>query len=108
MAKIELKLRNPETEKVEVYSPKKFLGARIVRNLYKKQEELSAEDAGPLDQLDGMVDFFIEEVFDNQFTQDDFYDGIESHKLSATIEKLTEQVTGVNPRSMVADPKIVN
>lgn len=107
MAKIELKLFNQETEKTEVYTPKKPIWGRVVRELLKKQAELEAEDASPLEQIDGMVEFFAENVFDKQFTLDDFYDGIESDQMFKTISELSEKVTGMKNGAMINDPKIV-
>ncbi|WP_156290788.1 phage tail assembly chaperone G [Oceanobacillus salinisoli] len=76
--KLELKL-NGETK---IYTTS-FVSARQFRKLMEYDQEIDYSNLS-LDDVDELAGFVCN-VFDNQFTVDEFYDGIPSHKLISTI-----------------------
>lgn len=60
-----------------------FVSARFYKTLAKFDEEIDYFNMS-VDEMDRLVGFVCD-VFDNQFTVDQVYDGIESHELMSTI-----------------------
>lgn len=79
-----------KVEEITFVAP--FVSARMLRRTIEmgksiNQENLSEED------LDRMVDYIVE-LFGNQFTRDQFYDGLAAKDLISTITRCINEVTG--------------
>ncbi len=73
----------------------KVIKARMVRKSIELTEGVSLDKMTTKD-LDKMVDFIVE-VFDNQFTSDDIYDGLCAKDLIPTISSTIQAVVnGIN------------
>lgn len=69
-----------------------FISGRKLRNTFamsKKIESLKQDET----MLDEMVAYIVD-IFGNQFTLDEFYDGIEANKIIPTFTNLVEEITG--------------
>ncbi|MFJ8102790.1 phage tail assembly chaperone G [Lysinibacillus sp. NPDC096212] len=65
-----------------------FIKARVFRNALKLNEQMSKEgNKISVKTFDEMVGFIVT-VFDNQFTIDDFYDGVSSGELQPEIMRV--------------------
>lgn len=70
-----------------------FISGRKLRNTFaisKKIEGLKQDET----MLDEMVNYIVD-IFGNQFTLDQFYDGMEAKKIIPTFMDLVEEITGV-------------
>ncbi|MCY8609882.1 hypothetical protein G3M81_12290 [Bacillus paralicheniformis] len=67
-----------------------FIKGRMLREAVTLAKETNFDDLTE-EALDKLVNYIVR-VYDHQFTQDEFYDGIESHKM---IEAITETIQGV-------------
>lgn len=69
-----------------------FISGRKLRNTFamtKKIENYKQDET----MLDEMVNYIID-IFGNQFTLDQFYDGIEANKIIPTFAQLVEEIMG--------------
>ncbi|MFJ7914483.1 MULTISPECIES: phage tail assembly chaperone G [unclassified Lysinibacillus] len=65
-----------------------FVKARIFRNALKLNEKMSEEgNKISVETFDELVGFVVT-VFDNQFTIDDFYDGVKAEELQSEIMRV--------------------
>ena len=81
---------NIDNKKREFTTP--FISGRKLRNTFamsKKIESLKQDET----MLDEMVSYIVD-IFNNQFTIDQFYDGIEANKIISTFTELVEEITG--------------
>lgn len=69
-------------KKERIYSAD-FVSARHYRTLLKHDKEIDYFDMS-LEDYDKVVGFICD-VFDNQFTMDEFYEGVRSHELNGVI-----------------------
>lgn len=80
----------------EIVEKKTFVAshvkARKVRDAIKMANNINTEDMKPED-LDNMVNYVVE-LFGNQFTIDNFYDGVDSDKMIDTIMDCINKVIG--------------
>lgn len=75
-----------------------FISGRKFRKTIVMQKLFGAGENGQLNIDESFVDTlvaYVVDMFDNQFTVDEFYDGIESHKILSTITGCINSV--VNP-----------
>jgi|SRR5690625_175106 len=63
-----------------------FVSGRHFRKVMEYDEKIDYSDIG-IDETDELVGFVCE-VFDNQFTVDEFYDGIPSNQVISTITEV--------------------
>lgn len=74
-----------------------FISGRIVRNVTQILPKLQ-ESSISTELVDELVELMVR-IYDNQFTFDEFYDGIEATKLLTTItETLNFVMYGINSR----------
>ena len=69
-----------------------FISARMVRRTIEVSSGVNFENISP-EELDKLVDYIVE-LFSNQFTRDDVYDGLSSRELIPTITKCINEVVG--------------
>lgn len=69
-----------------------FISARMVRRTIEVSSGVNFENISP-EELDKLVDYIVE-LFSNQFTRDDVYDGLSSRQLIPTITKCINEVVG--------------
>lgn len=67
-----------------------FISGRMLRKTLEFQKNNDLSNIG-VELLDTMVDYVVE-LFDKQFTQDQFYDGIASTQLVPTITRCLQEV----------------
>lgn len=82
---MEIKLKN----KTYVAS---FISARMVRRTIEVSSSINFEKLTP-EELDKLIDFIVD-LFSNQFTRDDVYDGLASRDLIPTITTCINEVVG--------------
>lgn len=73
------------------FSISSFISARMLRKAFGLQKKLS--NAESEEDLDVLIDYVVD-VFGNQFTRDQFYDGLHAHKVLPTIVELLSFVNG--------------
>lgn len=80
-----------------------FISGRMVRKTIEINEKFDLNNI-KLETLDTLVDYVVD-IYGNQFTRDDYYDGISAHKLLTTIMETAKQI---NARVMSGeeDPNI--
>lgn len=72
-----------------------FVKARVFRNALKLNEKMSKEgNKISVETFDEMVSFVVT-VFDNQFTIDDFYDGVQAGELQSEIMRVFNSVLNI-------------
>jgi len=72
-----------------------FVKARVFRNALKLNEKMSKEgNEISVETFDEMVGFVVT-VFDNQFTTDDFYDGVQAGELQSEIMHVFNSVLNI-------------
>lgn len=72
-----------------------FISGRMLRKTMEFQKKVATTDIAP-ELLDQLADYVVE-LYGKQFTQDEFYDGIEAQKMLTTImSSLNEVVNGAN------------
>ena len=69
-----------------------FISARMVRRTVEVAKNINYENISP-EELDKLMDYIVE-LFDNQFTRDEIYDGLSSKSLIPTITKCINEVVG--------------
>jgi hypothetical protein len=69
-----------------------FISARMVRRTIEVSNGINFESLKP-EELDKLVDYIVE-LFSNQFTRDDVYDGLSSRDLLSTITNCITEVVG--------------
>ena len=69
-----------------------FISARMVRRTIEVSKQVNFASLSP-EELDILIDYVVE-LFDNQFTRDDVYDGLASKDLISTITKCINEVVG--------------
>ena len=71
--------------------------ARIFRKAVEINEKKNFNDL-KVEDFDELVDFVVE-LYGNQFTRDEFYDGLESDKLIITlVESITRTISGTTEK----------
>lgn len=63
-----------------------FVSGRVFRKAIKMQKNVDDRDLD--EELLDLLVVFIVEVFDKQFTVDEFYDGIDARKMFAEIQRI--------------------
>lgn len=72
-----------------------FVKARVFRNALKLNDKMSKEgNKISVETFDEMVGFVVT-VFDNRFTIDDFYDGVEAGELQSEIMRVFNSVLNI-------------
>ncbi|WKT75577.1 phage tail assembly chaperone G [Lysinibacillus fusiformis] len=72
-----------------------FVKARVFRNALKMNEKMRIEgNEISVDTFDEMINFIVN-VFDNQFTVDDIWDGIEAGMLQSEIMRVFDSVLNI-------------
>ncbi|AEE92517.1 conserved protein of unknown function [Tepidanaerobacter acetatoxydans Re1] len=69
-----------------------FISARMVRRTIEVSKEVNFDNILP-EELDKLMDYIVE-LFGNQFTRDELYDGLASKDLIPTITKCINEVVG--------------
>jgi len=69
-----------------------FISARMVRRTIEVSKEVNFESISP-EELDKLMDYIVE-LFGNQFSRDELYDGLASKDLIPTITKCINEVVG--------------
>lgn len=69
-----------------------FISARMVRRTIEVSQGVDFDNITP-EELDKLIDYIVE-LFNNQFTRDDVYDGLSSKDLIPTITKCINEVVG--------------
>ena len=69
-----------------------FISARMVRRTIEVSQGVDFDNISP-EELDKLIDYIVE-LFNNQFTRDDVYDGLQSKDLIPTITKCINEVVG--------------
>ncbi|WP_239255427.1 phage tail assembly chaperone G [Listeria ilorinensis] len=93
---VKLKLRNPETNKEQVFT-QELITARDVRRGLELQVELEKDEKNNLELLDLAVDFTAA-VFKNKVTEDMILDGLAGDKVWGVLgEVLKTVINGGNP-----------
>ena len=69
-----------------------FISARMVRRTLEVTEKVNFDEMSA-DELDEMIGYVVV-LFNNQFTIDDVYDGLESKELLPTITRCINEVVG--------------
>lgn len=86
-----------------------FVKARMLRRALELAERFEgrADDQITLEDLDAMVDFVVD-LFDGQFSRDEFYDGVPADQLVQTVQRYMQMVVGVkgdaDPNSLTGRP----
>lgn len=79
-----------------------FVSGRHFRKVMEYDEQIDYSDVN-VEQTDELVGFVCD-VFDNQFTVDQFYDGIPSHKVISTVSDVFIYVrTGKTPEELESE-----
>jgi hypothetical protein len=69
-----------------------FISARMVRRTIAVSQEINFANISPA-ELDKLMDYIVE-LFGNQFTRDELYDGLASKNLIPTITECINEVVG--------------
>ena len=64
-----------------------FISARMVRRTIEVSQGVDFDNISP-EELDKLIDYIVE-LFNNQFTRDDVYDGLQSKDLIPTITNVS-------------------
>lgn len=80
-----------------------FISARMVRRTIEVSNGINFENL-KVEELDKLVDYIVE-LFGNQFTRDDVYDGLSSKDLLSTITNCINEVVGGMTESTGGDEK---
>lgn len=86
---MELILKKDKKEKTYTTG---FISARMVRRTIEVSQGVDFDNITP-EELDKLIDYIVE-LFGNQFTRDDVYDGLQSKDLIPTITKCINEVVG--------------
>ena len=86
---MELILKKDKKEKTYTTG---FISARMVRRTIEVSQGVDFDNISP-EELDKLIDYIVE-LFGNQFTRDDVYDGLQSKDLIPTITKCINEVVG--------------
>ncbi|MCM3761034.1 hypothetical protein M3212_09580 [Alkalihalobacillus oceani] len=80
-----------------------FISARMVRRTIEVSKKVNFESISP-EELDQLVDYIVE-LFSNQFTRDELYDGLSSKSLIPTITSCINEVVGQMAESTAGEGK---
>ena len=80
-----------------------FISARMVRRTIEVSQGVDFDNITP-EELDKLIDYIVE-LFGNQFTRDDVYDGLQSKDLIPTITKCINEVVGEMSEVTAGDGK---
>jgi len=80
-----------------------FISARMVRRTIEVSQGVDFDNISP-EELDKLIDYIVE-LFNNQFTRDDVYDGLQSKDLIPTITKCINEVAGEMSEVTAGDGK---
>ena len=80
-----------------------FISARMVRRTIEVSQGVDFDNISP-EELDKLIDYIVE-LFGNQFTRDDVYDGLQSKDLIPTITKCINEVVGEMSEVTAGDGK---
>ncbi|QGG47351.1 phage tail assembly chaperone G [Heliorestis convoluta] len=80
-----------------------FISARMVRRTIELSKSLNFEEI-TADELDILIDYLVQ-LFGNQFTIDDVYDGLPSKELIPTLMGCIQEVVGEMGTVTQGDPK---
>jgi hypothetical protein len=83
-----------------------FISGRALRKTIEMQKKFKANALDEI-ALDTMVDYVVD-LFQNQFTRDEFYDGIAANKIIDTIIGCINSVIGQTSNAMGTDPASPN
>lgn len=88
---------------------KTFVAPFISGRKFRKTIEMQKKFRGDMDEktLDSMVDFVVD-IFGNQFSRDQFYDGIAANKLISTVTDCINEVVGSASLALGVDPNAPN
>ena len=97
---MEIILRKDKKEKTYTTG---FISARMVRRTIEVSQGVDFDNISP-EELDKLIDYIVE-LFGNQFTRDDVYDGLQSKDLIPTITKCINEVVGEMSEVTAGDGK---
>ncbi len=97
---MEIKLKVDKKDKTYIVD---FISARMVRRTIEVSNGINFESLSP-EELDKLIDYIVE-LFGNQFTRDDVYDGLSSKDLIPTITKCINEVVGQMTETTKGDEK---
>ena len=97
---MELILKKDKKEKTYTTG---FISARMVRRTIEVSQGVDFDNISP-EELDKLIDYIVE-LFGNQFTRDDVYDGLQSKDLIPTITKCINEVVGEMSEVTAGDGK---
>ena len=86
---MDIKLRIDKKDKTYTTG---FISARMVRRTIAVSQGVNFENISP-EELDKLVDYIVE-LFSNQFTRDDVYDGLSSKELIPAVTNCINEVVG--------------
>lgn len=104
MLKIKLRLKKDKKIENRVFTVS-FISGRMLRRTLEMTEKINFENIS-VDELDELIDYVVE-VFDDQFTRDEVYDGLDSKDIiekiriciSAVINGVEEAIDGNHDES---------
>lgn len=71
-----------------------FIKGRVLRNFIKLQKEKDLADMDT-DTIDSIVELMVD-AYSQQFTIDEFWDGIDSRNVITAIQEFIQDITGKN------------
>lgn len=80
-----------------------FISARMVRRTIAISQDINFDNISP-EELDKLMDYIVE-LFGNQFTRDELYDGLASKDLIPTITKCINEVVGAVGEATTGEEK---
>ena len=89
---MEIILKKDKKDKKDKTYTTGFISARMVRRTIEVSQGVDFDNISP-EELDKLIDYIVE-LFNNQFTIDDVYDGLQSKDLIPTITKCINEVVG--------------
>lgn len=82
-----------------------FISARMVRRTIAVSQDINFDNISP-EELDKLMDYIVE-LFGNQFTRDELYDGLASKDLIPTITRCINEVVGAMGEATAGEGKKV-
>jgi hypothetical protein len=80
-----------------------FVKGRMFRRVLEIYKDYDLDHLNP-ETLDILVDFIVE-CFQNQFTRDDFYDGVAADQMTNTILDFINKIAGIGTKGK-SDPNL--
>jgi hypothetical protein len=80
-----------------------FISARMVRRTIAVSQDINFDNISP-EELDKLMDYIVE-LFGNQFTRDELYDGLASKDLIPTITRCINEVVGAMGEATAGEGK---